>query len=55
MDQSLFEAMELADLYEKGLPPVEGAALDQSKWFVEACRFFWFECRRIENALGILK
>jgi hypothetical protein len=28
----------LIDLYEKGLPPVQGGSLDQSVWFVEAAK-----------------
>jgi len=37
----VWEVMELAQLYEKGLPPVAGGALDQAKSFVEACRAIW--------------
>jgi hypothetical protein len=29
----------LVDLFEKGLPPVGGGALDQAVWFIEAARF----------------
>ena len=29
-------AVNLVDLFHKGLPPVAGGALDQSVWFVEA-------------------
>lgn len=28
----------LADLFAKGLPPVEGGVLDQSAWFLQAAR-----------------
>ena len=33
--------MELADFYEKGLPPVAGGVLDQAANFVMACRYIW--------------
>jgi len=28
----------LVDLFEKGLPPVAGGALDQAYWFIQAAR-----------------
>ena len=34
-----WRAVGLADLYEKGLPPVAGGALDQAATFVEAAAF----------------
>lgn len=38
----------LADLFEKGIPPIAGGALDQSASFLEACRIL----RSEEIALG---
>lgn len=42
-------AIELFDLFEKGLPPVAGGVLDQSVWFIDASRYFEGEERRIKN------
>jgi len=39
----VWEAIEFAELYEKGLPPVAGGALDQAQVFIEACRMIWAE------------
>lgn len=39
----IWEALEFADLYKKGLPPVAGGALDQVKVFVDACRMIFAE------------
>jgi hypothetical protein len=30
--------VELADLFEKGIPPIAGGALDQSAWFLKAVK-----------------
>jgi hypothetical protein len=35
---SVVSATSLVDLFEKGLPPIAGGALDQSVWFLEAAR-----------------
>lgn len=35
---SVVSAASLVDLFEKGLPPIAGGALDQSVWFLEAAR-----------------
>ena len=43
-----WQVLELADLYEKGLPPLAGGALDQMSCFLAACRFLWAEQARIE-------
>ncbi len=32
-------AIELMDLYAKGLPPVAGGTLDQAAWFIRAARY----------------
>ena len=29
-------AVKLSDMFEKGLPPIAGGALDQSVWFLDA-------------------
>ena len=38
--------MTLARLYDKGLSPVAGGVLDQSKWFIRACDYLWTEQNR---------
>lgn len=38
MTDDVWEAIEYAELYRQGLPPVAGGALDQSKSFVVAAR-----------------
>jgi len=35
--------IEYAELYEKGIPPMAGGALDQLVVFVDACRCIWRE------------
>lgn len=48
-----FDFVELADVYEKGLPPRIGGSLDQAQWFVSACRFFWSEKGTLKREMGI--
>ena len=50
----VWEIIGLAELFEKGLPPVAGGTLDQAKVFVEAARFIFGEQRYWKNKLGIL-
>ena len=54
MTQEVMEMIELAGLYKKGLPPVSGGALDQTKSFISACSFIWNEQQYCKNKLGIL-
>ncbi len=49
----VFELIALAELFEKGLPPVAGGVLDQAKIFVDAARFVFQEQRYWKNKLGI--
>lgn len=42
-------AIDLIDLFGKGLPPITGGALDQSASFVEAARFFESEESKVSN------
>lgn len=49
----VWQLIELADLMEKGLPPVSGGALEQANSFIEACRLVWTEQRQYKNKLGI--
>ena len=43
----------LAELFEKGLPPVAGGVLDQAKIFVETARFVFSEQSYWKNKLGV--
>jgi len=49
----VWEVIQYAELYEKGLPPIAGGVLDQAKNFIEACRFIFSEQRHWKNKLGI--
>ena len=50
----VWEIISLAELFEKGLPPVAGGVLDQAKCFVDAARFVFAEQSYWKNKLGIL-
>ncbi len=39
----MYDVLHYAALFEKGITPVEGGALDQTNWFVAAARFAWGE------------
>lgn len=39
----IWEIIHYAELYEKGLAPVAGGALDQAKIFTATCRFIFRE------------
>lgn len=49
----VWEIISLADLFEKGLPPIAGGVLNQAKIFVEAARFVFSEKAHWKNKLGI--
>lgn len=49
-----WDALEAAELYEKGLPPVMGGSEDQAAVFVDAARFAWNEEAKWKAQLGIL-
>jgi len=51
----IWEAIELANLWEKGIPPVAGGALDQAQSFVSAARFIFAEQNWWKAKLGILE
>jgi hypothetical protein len=36
--KEIIPVLGLIDLFEKGLPPINGGTLDQSAWFIEASR-----------------
>jgi hypothetical protein len=35
----MYQVIQLADLFEKGIMPIQGGALDQSSWFVDAVSY----------------
>ncbi len=39
LPSEIWTVLDLAALYDKGLPPVAGGALDQAEGFLAACRF----------------
>lgn len=43
VDAETWEVIQYAGLYEKGLPPVHGGVLDQSRRFIELCQIVWRE------------
>lgn len=53
VDGEIIETIELAGMYEKGLPPVAGGVLDQAHWFAAACRFVWAEQSRLKKLRGV--
>lgn len=42
----VWELIRHARLYDKGLPPVGGGVLDQTRSFTEGCEFVWAEENR---------
>ena len=50
----VWEIIEYAELYEKGLPPVAGGALDQAYCFLQAVRFIFVERQNWKKILGII-
>ncbi len=48
------EVIEYAELYRKGLPPVQGGSLDQSKSFIVAANFIYKEQYYWKAKLGII-
>jgi len=40
LDDDIWEFIKYAELYEKGLPPIAGGALDQAKNFTDLASFY---------------
>ena len=51
----VWEVIRFAELYEKGLPPVAGGALDQAGSFIEASVFVMRENDYWKNKLGAIE
>jgi hypothetical protein len=45
----IWQMLHYCDLYEKGLPPIGGGALDQTRIFTDAASFVWREQNRWKN------
>jgi hypothetical protein len=41
VDSATWQAMDLAALYKRGLPPVAGGVLDQAQSFLDAADLIW--------------
>jgi len=52
--EDVWEVISLAELFEKGLPPVAGGVLDQAKIFVDAASFIFREKSYWKHKLGIV-
>jgi len=50
----VWEVIMLAELFEKGLPPIAGGVLDQAKIFVDAASFIFREKSYWKSKLGII-
>jgi len=50
----VWEIITLAELFEKGLPPVAGGVLEQAKTFVETAKFIFREKAYWKQKMGIL-
>ena len=50
----VWQLIQFAELYEKGLPPVAGGALDQAFCFVEAAMFVMSEKKYWKDKLGVI-
>ena len=51
----VWELIALAELFEKGLPPVAGGVLDQAKNFIDAARFVFNEQQYYKKKLRIME
>ena len=49
----VWEIIQMADFYQKGLPPVAGGVLDQAKNFNDAAMFVFKEKAYWKNKLGL--
>ncbi|HOQ06080.1 MAG TPA: hypothetical protein PKY88_12805 [Anaerohalosphaeraceae bacterium] len=55
LDKETEYVLEAAEMYAKGLPPLQGGMLDQSFSFIRAARLVWAEERFWKNKLGIME
>jgi hypothetical protein len=50
--EDVWQVIRFAELYEKGLPPIAGGALEQAKVFVDAAQFIMNEKAYWKAKLG---
>jgi len=46
--------LDYIELFYRGLPPVQGGALDQSRWFIQAAQFVRADQSVLKAAKGIV-
>ena len=51
LDEEILELIGLAELFQKGLPPVAGGTLDQTPWFLQFARCVFNELTTRKNEL----
>ncbi|MHC4617208.1 MAG: hypothetical protein ACYTEQ_05585 [Planctomycetota bacterium] len=54
VSRDIWQGIEYAELFEKGLPPVAGGVADQAKVFIDIARFIWQEQAYWKGKLGIM-
>lgn len=54
LTSDIFDLIEMSELYGKGLPPIAGGALDQTKSFIDAFRQLTRDQQTLKRALGII-
>ena len=48
----MWNVIDLAELYAKGIPPLPGGSLNQMHWFNTAARMIWNETQYWKNKRG---
>lgn len=54
IDVDTWDLLEYAALWEKGLPPIAGGALDQTIWFMRASTWIFNEITYWKKKLGFI-
>lgn len=49
----IWDALSLSDMARKGCWPLTGGLLDQTRWFIEFCRYAWNEQDAMKAKLNI--
>jgi hypothetical protein len=55
ISSDVWEVIRYANLYEKGLPPVTGGALDQAANFIDAAMYIFSVQTYWKNKLGLFE
>lgn len=48
MPDYIWDVIELAEFFEKGLAPLPGGVISQMSSFLDGCRIYWSERAKIE-------